>query len=125
MENLAASLDVTIREAGVAIEGVSIGVPDDKTTWTVHPSDLQSAAQPIIEAFDIAANEVARQWAEVRRIRNSKLTDCDWTQIADAQVNASKVTEWQTYRQALRDIPEHIDNPFDDVDWPTPPQEDQ
>lgn len=64
---------------------------------------------------------------EVRRVRNSKLTECDWTQIEDAPISAEKKLEYQTYRQALRDmtIP-IIENPqlytkIEDAPWPTPP----
>ena len=41
---------------------------------------------------------------ELRRIRNKKLAECDWTQGNDCQLLDSKKTEWKTYRQALRDI---------------------
>lgn len=37
--------------------------------------------------------------------RNKMLSDSDWTQINDNPLSDSKKTEWQTYRQALRDMP--------------------
>jgi len=38
--------------------------------------------------------------------RNELLKDSDWTQLADKGGLAdSKVTEWATYRQSLRDLP--------------------
>ena len=41
-----------------------------------------------------------------RRERNQLLKDSDWTQLADKGGLAdSKVTEWATYRQSLRDLP--------------------
>ena len=56
---------------------------------------------------------------ENRTQRNSLLLASDWTQVADAQVN---VTEWATYRQALRDITSHTNWPhLDAADWPTKP----
>lgn len=64
---------------------------------------------------------------EVRRIRNGKLADCDWTQIEDAPISAEKKLEYQTYRQALRDMTIPIqENPqlytkIEDAPWPTPP----
>ena len=120
MKNLAAVLDETIRAAGVAISGVSIGVPDDKATWTVQPSNLQSAAQPTIDAFDVDAQEAVVAWAALRTTRNLLLTDCDWTQLGDAQLTGTQVTEWQTYRQVLRDLPSTTLDPAE-PDWPTPP----
>ncbi len=55
----------------------------------------------------------------VRAKRDRLLTASDWTQIADAPVVS---LEWQSYRQALRDVPEQSGFP-DDVEWPTPPNE--
>ena len=41
-----------------------------------------------------------------RSTRNELLKDSDWTQLADkGGLNDSKVTEWSTYRQSLRDLP--------------------
>ena len=59
----------------------------------------------------------AEQSANVRRDRNEKLKDCDWTQIADS--TADKPT-WATYRQALRDITAQEGFPWT-VTWPVPP----
>ena len=41
----------------------------------------------------------------VRRTRNQKLKDSDWTQIADTALTDTKKAEWVTYRKALRDLP--------------------
>jgi hypothetical protein len=44
--------------------------------------------------------------ASKRSERNQLLKDSDWTQLADKGGLAdSKVTEWATYRQSLRDLP--------------------
>ena len=43
---------------------------------------------------------------QVRLWRNSELTQTDWTQAADAPVDA---TAWAVYRQALRDLPATVD----------------
>ncbi len=56
------------------------------------------------------------QWGIIRIERNTKLIASDWTQVADAPVDAA---EWATYRQALRDITNQT-NPFNIV-WPTVP----
>ena len=51
--------------------------------------------------------------ANKRTERDQLLKDSDWTQTADKGGLAdSKVTEWATYRQALRDLP------ADDSGWP-------
>jgi hypothetical protein len=43
---------------------------------------------------------------QVRLWRDYELVRTDWTQVADAPVDASA---WATYRQALRDLPATID----------------
>jgi hypothetical protein len=50
---LAQRLHAALTTAGVAVEGVVIGVEADRTTWLVRPSNLQAAAQPTINAFDV------------------------------------------------------------------------
>jgi hypothetical protein len=120
MLNIAQTLDQQLKAAGIAIVGVSIGDAEDKSTWTVQPSTLQSAAQPTIDAFDIPAEETAWQWYVVRTDRDQWLYGCDWTQIAGAPLDAADVTAWATYRQALRDVPDDQTDPYD-ISWPTPP----
>jgi hypothetical protein len=56
-------------------------------------------------------------WERLRNKRDRLLTESDWTQIADAPVNA---TAWKGYRQALRDLPEQTNDPREAV-WPEPP----
>jgi hypothetical protein len=51
--NLNERIDRAVRAAGIAIDGVSIGDPENRATWRVSPSALQAAAQPIIDAFVI------------------------------------------------------------------------
>lgn len=53
----------------------------------------------------------------VRKERNYKLMECDWTQISDSPVDSSA---WIEYRNALRNIPAQDGFPWD-VDWPTKP----
>ena len=71
----------------------------------------------------------ATDWeAAFKRYRNSLLTDSDWTQVADNKLSDAKKTEWQTYRQALRDLPTTktttyqglVENPSHS-DYPTAP----
>ena len=33
------------------------------------------------------------------------MTESDWTQTADNALSSDKKTEWETYRQTLRDLP--------------------
>jgi hypothetical protein len=54
----------------------------------------------------------------VRKLRDTKLAECDWTQGKDIPSNISSA--WATYRQALRDVPSQSGFPFN-VTWPTKP----
>lgn len=55
----------------------------------------------------------------IRIIRNTLLSNCDWTQLPDVVLSPEKVNEWRVYRQTLRDFTETCDpdNPI----WPTQP----
>ena len=64
---------------------------------------------------------------ELRMIRNNKLTETDWSQLGDVPVGIK--TTYESYRQALRDLPASA-NPKLDADgnldqtsftWPTEP----
>jgi hypothetical protein len=57
------------------------------------------------------------QWAVIRAERNARLTASDWTQLADAPVDAA---EWAAYRQELRDLPANTTDPFNPA-WPDMP----
>jgi len=67
----------------------------------------------------VQAGQAIEQWVVIRAQRNAKLLDCDWTQLGDVPITDAKLEEWQTYRQALRDITNQSD-PFN-ITWPTPP----
>lgn len=62
--------------------------------------------------------------AQVRSVRNARLTASDWTQASDSPLSDAKKTEWATYRQTLRDLPSNIGDAttLDDVTFPTRPE---
>lgn len=71
-------------------------------------------------AEELAAREASKtqeQTQTARDVRNSKLAECDWTQLPDAPVNQQA---WATYRQALRDISSQTGFPWD-IQWPEAP----
>jgi hypothetical protein len=72
----------------------------------------------LLTVDQIALNN-SQQAESVRSIRNTKLKDCDWTQLDDSTANKSA---WAAYRQALRDISSQADFPWA-VTWPLNPNE--
>jgi hypothetical protein len=60
------------------------------------------------------------EWKTVRFKRDKKLQACDWTVLPDIPMDPVRKTEWETYRQELRDITDQPD-PFN-INWPTPPE---
>ena len=63
------------------------------------------------------AQKDAEQAKSARATRDEKLSECDWTQVADAPVDKQV---WATYRQALRDITAQEGFPWT-VTWPESP----
>jgi len=59
----------------------------------------------------------AQQAKSVRNDRTNRLSESDWTQLADAPVDK---TAWATYRQALRDVTTQEGFPWS-VSWPVKP----
>lgn len=58
---------------------------------------------------------------DIRRVRDIRLANSDWTQVPDAPVDQ---VAWRTYRQALRDLPSQYQNETDfaNVVFPNPPE---
>jgi hypothetical protein len=53
----------------------------------------------------------------MRLQRDQLLADSDWTQLPDVPLATKEA--WATYRQALRDLPEHPNWPdLNEADWP-------
>ena len=64
------------------------------------------------------ARKDAEQATSVRAARDTKLAESDWTQARD--VTLANDADWQTYRQALRDVPTQEGFPWS-VTWPEQP----
>lgn len=56
----------------------------------------------------------------VRKDRDLKLAQTDWTQMADSPLSDSDKTAWATYRQSLRDLTSATGFPHT-MSWPTEP----
>ena len=77
----------------------------------------------------ITALNAAESMRLLRIERNVRLSNCDWKILPDTTLSDSKVVEWKTYRQALRDLPASATPKLNDrsrldltsVTWPTEP----
>lgn len=72
------------------------------------PSDIPRLSDETLTEF---------AWNRLRGLRDQRLAESDWTQVADAPVDAKA---WAVYRKALRDLPAKTKDP-ETVKWPTPP----
>jgi hypothetical protein len=74
------------------------------------------------EVTDASAEEISERTTTktnvMREKRNNLLASCDWTQLSDVNINK---TAWSEYRQALRDITNQSDFPWE-IDWPIKPE---
>ena len=62
----------------------------------------------------------AEQGKAVREDRNKRLSECDWTQLADSPLDADAKLEWALYRETLRMVPQQAGFPWN-VQWPPEP----
>jgi hypothetical protein len=60
------------------------------------------------------------KWNNVRDRRNLYLEKSDWTQLSDIALDANTVSNFVTYRQILRDIPQTQSDPWN-ITWPDIP----
>jgi hypothetical protein len=78
--------------------------------------------KPSEEEFEAKLQELidAQPLKELRKERDRRLAACDWTQLPNVPLPGAKKYEWETYRQALRDITQTTEDPANPV-WPTQP----
>jgi hypothetical protein len=60
----------------------------------------------ILATHDVPEITQEQIQAGIRGLRSYLLEKSDWTQMPDAALSTEKKSEWVTYRQALRDMPE-------------------
>lgn len=68
--------------------------------------------------LNIAKKDEEKELAtEIRKQRDILLNDTDWTQMTDSALDELQKERYRVYRQALRDITEQENFPYDVV-WP-------
>ena len=94
--------------------------------WVVRDNEIEwlnpDGTEPTTEEIDA---EVARlQAAEPMRLlrleRDEKLAETDWVTVRATDTGTPVSDEWNTYRQALRDITDTYSS-LEDVVWPVKP----
>jgi|TARA_R110001592_G_scaffold33681_1_gene116548 hypothetical protein len=75
----------------------------------------------LIELFDTSVENITAaynrdRWEDERVKRDKLIAETDFLALQDT---ATLTSEWETYRQALRDITDQAD--VDNITWPTKP----
>ena len=109
MTDYAAVLTANYPDAEWSLNG------DDYSGLTWHSDTPKPTKKTLDDAWPQVQNDLA--WTSVRAKRDALLAASDWTQVADAPVDAAA---WATYRQELRDLPQNYILP-DDIEWPEEP----
>jgi len=103
-------------------KGASWHIIGEESLENIHwkSQDLQrpSDEKILAEADRLAKQKPAK---EARAKRDRLLTKSDWVTIRATDTGTAVPTEWQTYRQALRDITEQTGFP-ENIDWPIKPE---
>ena len=126
----------TIAQLKESFKNVSFPAKGPESQWMVDNKILEVEGWPTIDsvnqaiestsgsnvdgkwrAFEVREKSNSEKWDELRDKRNLLLTNSDFTQLNDSPKDKSK---WESYRKALRDLPETYPN-ADDVIWPTEP----
>jgi hypothetical protein len=88
--------------------------------WVTETPVVEPVPEGEIRTFEQKKSEFLDQ---LRNMRNDRLRDSDWTQLADCALSAEQQQQWRAYRQALRDLPAiYQDNQvvaIEDITWPT------
>ena len=124
---------------GVAYSGLDLSFLDSDVwavQWDTDKGHVEKRDYSVTEITDITPYNTAKaKWVEadqaakapkvttekdVREERDNLLMTSDWTVLPDSPLSDSKIAEWKTYRQTLRDLPANT------ADWanptyPTPP----
>ena len=90
----------------------------DELEWLSTDIEQPSDAEIEAEVARLIAEQPAK---EARAKRDRLLTESDWVTIRATERGDPVPTEWQTYRQALRDIPDQTGFP-EEIDWPQEPE---
>lgn len=115
--------DEELRALGWLPVRIDEGAVDEKfvgSTFIIDPYEVVEVKLWRAYTAEEKAEIDTQKAAAVRRERNTKLSECDWTQLNDTPLDNPSKVAWTTYRQALRDIPTQSGFPHN-VIWPARP----
>lgn len=93
-----------------------IPVPGD-----IHPDCVGAMRDPVTQEIILVKDAEKTRAHEERYMmilrieRNARLQATDWTQMPDVSMSDDKKEAWNTYRQALRDLPSNTIDPENPV----------
>ena len=111
-------VQVELNEFPIAEPLYWIDCPDETVTNWLYSDGLASPPPVVSVEFTFM-----QKLSLVRLERDKRLSASDWTELPSV-INSHDslwIEAWETYRKALRDLPQTISN-IDDVIYPTPPQ---
>tara|TARA_B100001027_G_C16260965_1_gene329415 strand:- start:1609 stop:2040 length:432 start_codon:yes stop_codon:yes gene_type:complete len=134
--------DKLVSKDGVGYSNLDLSFLDSDVwavQWDTDKGHIEKRDLSIVEITDITPfNTALTKWdeantlantpdapvvsteASVRNVRNGLLAESDWTVLADSPLSDTKIAEWKTYRQALRDLPANTSD-FANPIYPTEP----
>lgn len=131
--------DKLVSKDGVGYSNLDLSFLDNDVwavQWDTDKGHIEKRDLSIVEITDITPfNTALTKWTEadtasktpvpstetsVRAERDQLLEESDWAVLVDSPLSESKINEWKTYRQALRDLPSNVTD-WSDVTYPTPP----
>jgi hypothetical protein len=118
-------IDLTVRFAEIPEDLPFTASPDDVEAHgrAIFVAAAAGEYGPVAEYLPPPAPTPQELAAQATAKRNQLLAESDWTQLPDARaaMGAEKAAEWDTYRQALRDITDQPSYPTE-INWPVKPQ---
>ena len=108
-------------------EVIRLKTEEDATDPITGEVDQEQVGQPIYGnrwfvgyTVENKPQDVAE--ATVRTKRDSLLAQTDWVVVMHTEKGTNIPMEWEIYRQALRDITDHVNFPhLQEADWPVKP----
>ena len=113
--------DETLAEYGVfSVTETDAPKVDSKTHRVI--SEVQSVNGVWTQVWNTIPLDADKAGENVRAHRDRLLSETDWVVVMHTEKGTNIPLEWETYRQALRDITSHVNFPYlAEEDWPTKP----